>query len=149
MATQKFTSIDKVFFVLIHTDMTTVTKTEKNIQEGLFISVQAPHLHKYKPELTGECRQNAASPPQAALSPSWTQAMPSLPTPTDPGPATWFHLSLAGARTLNSWWLCPLLCVQDSIIKWERTWPLCLGFSQLPHLPIPTPSSKDLLFPFI
>ena len=27
MATQKFTSIDKVFFVLIHTDMTTVTKT--------------------------------------------------------------------------------------------------------------------------
>ena len=91
MATQKFTSIDKVFFVLIHTDMTTVTKTEKNIQEGLFISVQAPHLHKYKPELTGECRQNAASSPQAAL-----------PTPTDPGPATRFHLSLAGARTLNS-----------------------------------------------
>lgn len=152
MATQKFTSNDKVFFfkyILIRQ----LSQTQKKKYPGGVIHLcTAPTstqvqtwAHRW---IQAECSLLPTSSLFPILDSGHALTANSHSPRAHPGPATGSRLSLTGAPALNRWWLCPLLCVQDFIIQWERTWPLCLDFSELPHLPFPTPSSKDLLFPF-
>ena len=153
MATQKFTSNDKVFF-LKYTLIRQPSQTQKKkISRRGYSSLYSSHIYP-STNLSSQVNTGRMQPPPhkqplPLLDSGHALTANSHSPRAHPGPATGCHLSLTGAQTLNRWWLCPLLCVRDFIMQWERTWPLCLDFSELPYLPFPTPSSKDLLFPFI
>lgn len=150
MATQKFTSIDSLFFFNTHW-YDNCHKNRKKYPGGVIHLCIAPTSTQVQTWAHRWIQAECSLLPTSSLVPLLDSAHALTPNShrprAHPGPATGSHLSLAGAWTLNSWWLCPLFYVQDFIIQWERTWPLCLDYSQLPHLPSPPQVVRGYFFP--